>query len=241
MTLTEAGEALAHHARLISRQMAMMRGELGEYARGLRATLRVLANTAAMAELLPLRLADWMAANPRIDLDLKERQSIEIARSVAAGFADLCTLSVAAAQDGLELHPFAEDRLVVVAARQDDLARMRQARLADLAGRYFIGLSGSALRDHVAAQAAAMGMALRYRIRLRIFDGICRMAGAGVGIGIVPETAARRMKRISGTAIIRLADGWARRRLSVCIRAGTELSAPAQSLLRNLMEAPPAA
>ncbi|CAM3346947.1 regulatory helix-turn-helix protein, lysR family [Paracoccus aminovorans] len=71
VALTEAGEALAHHARLISRQMAMMRGELGEYATGLRSTLRVLANTAAMAELMPQRLAGWMGANPRVDLDLK--------------------------------------------------------------------------------------------------------------------------------------------------------------------------
>ena len=136
---------------------------------------------------------------------------------------------------------FAEDRLVVVAAQDDALARMRQVRLADLAGRHFIGLSGSALQDHVTAQAAAMGMQLRYRVRLRTFDGICRMAGAGAGIGIVPRTAARRMKRTSGIAIIRLADGWALRRLSVCIRAGTELSAPAQSLFRHLTQGTPAA
>ncbi|KGJ11106.1 LysR family transcriptional regulator (plasmid) [Paracoccus versutus] len=241
VTLTEAGEALAHHARLISRQMAMMRGELGEYATGLRSTVRLLSNTAAIAELLPQRLAAWMAANPRIDLDLKERQSIEIARSVMAGFADIGILSAAAAQEGLELRPFAEDLLVVVAAQDDALARMRQVRLADLAGRHFIGLSGSALQDHIAAQAAAMGMQLRYRVRLRTFDGICRMAGAGAGIGIVPRTAARRMKRTSGIAIIRLADGWALRRLSVCIRAGTELSAPAQSLFRHLTQGTPAA
>ncbi|WP_323718423.1 LysR substrate-binding domain-containing protein [Paracoccus aminovorans] len=139
------------------------------------------------------------------------------------------------------LRPFAEDRLVVVAARQDDLARMRQVRLADLAGRYFIGLSGSALQDHIGAQAAAMGMALRYRVRLRSFEAICHVAGAGAGIGIVPETAARRMKRTSGIAIIRLADGWARQRLAVCIRAGTELSVPAQSLFRHLAQEPPAA
>lgn len=241
VTLTEAGEALVHHARLITRQMAAMRGELGEYATGLRSNVRLLANTAAMAELLPQRLAGWMAANPRVDLDLKERQSIEIARSVAAGFADIGILSDGAAQDGLVLRPFAEDRLVVVMAQDDALAGSRQVRLADLAGRYFIGLSGSALQDHIVAQAAAMGMRLRYRVRLRSFDGICRMAGAGTGIGIVPQTAARRMKRSSRIAIIRLADGWALRRLSVCIRAGTELSVPAQSLFRHLTQGASAA
>lgn len=240
VTLTEAGEALAHHARLIGRQMAMMRGELGEYATGLRSTVRLLSNTAAIAELLPQRLAGWMAAHPRIDLDLKERQSIEIARSVAAGFADIGILSETAAQDGLVLRPFAEDRLVVVAAQQDDLAGMRQVRLADLAGRYFVGLSGSALQDHIMAQAAAVGLRLRYRIRLRTFEAICQMAGAGVGIAIVPQSAARRMKRLSRIAIIRLTDDWAQRRLSVCIKAGVELSAPAQSLLQHLTQTPPA-
>ncbi|MBY0137533.1 LysR family transcriptional regulator [Paracoccus yeei] len=237
VTLTEAGEALAHHARLITRQMAMMRGELGEYATGLRSTVRLLVNTAAMTELLPQRLAGWMGANPRIDLDLKERQSTEIARSVAAGFADIGILSAAAAPDGLVLHPFAEDRLVVVAAQDDALAGARQVRLAELAGRYFIGLSGSALQDHIAAQAAALGMRLRYRVTLRSFDAICRMAGAGAGIGIVPQAAARRMTRSSGIATVRLAEGWALRRLSVCIKAGTELSAPAQSLFRHLAAA----
>ncbi|WP_423207358.1 LysR family transcriptional regulator [Paracoccus yeei] len=237
VTLTEAGEALVHHARLITRQMAMMRGELGEYATGLRSTVRLLVNTAAMTELLPQRLAGWMGANPRIDLDLKERQSTEIARSVAAGFADIGILSAAAAQDGLVLRPFAEDRLVVVTAQDDALAGARQVRLADLAGRYFIGLSGSALQDHIAAQAAALGMRLRYRVTLRSFDAICRMAGAGAGIGIVPQAAARRMTRSSGIATVRLAEGWALRRLSVCIKAGTELSAPAQSLFRHLAAA----
>ena len=33
------------------------------------------------------------------------------------------------------------------------------------------------------------------RIRLRGFDDICRMAGAGVGIAVVPETAARRCRQ----------------------------------------------
>lgn len=234
VALTEAGEALAHHARLIGRQMALMRGELGEHATGLRSTLRILSNTAAMAELLPQRLAPWMAAHPRIDLDLRERQSTEIARSVLAGFADLGVLSQAAAQDGLLLRPFAEDRLVVVAAAGDDLAGMRQVRLADIAGRHFIGLSDSALQDHIAAQAAAMGLRLRYRLRLRGFDGICRMAGAGVGIGIVPHTAARRMRRLLPIAVIGLADGWARRRLSVCVRAGAEPPAPVRSLFDHL-------
>ncbi len=50
---TPAGRALLHHARLVAGQIERMRGELGEYARGLKGHVRLLANTAAMAEFLP--------------------------------------------------------------------------------------------------------------------------------------------------------------------------------------------
>lgn len=238
VTPTEAGEALAHHARAILQQMTRMRGELGEYAKGVRATVRVLANTAAMTEFLPDRLSVWMAANPQTDLDLKERQSGEIARSIAAGLADIGILFETTGTEGLTLRPFAVDRLVVVAAHDHDLAAMARVRFADLLDRHFIGLASGALQDHIDAQAAMTGARLKFRVKLRTFDGICRAAGNGAGIGIVPETAARRCRRSARIAVIRLADAWATRRLSVCARSEEDLTPPAASLFRHLASNP---
>lgn len=240
VTPTEAGEALAHHARAILLRMAQMRGEMGEYAKGLRATVRVLANTAALTEFLPDRLAPWMAAHPQVDIDLKERQSPEIARSVAAGFAEIGILSDAVDTHGLTLRPFAVDRLVVVAARDHALAARRHARFADLFGEHFIGLTGGALQEHIDAQAARIGARQKIRVRLRTFDAICRVAAEGAGIGIVPETAARRCRRSPRPAIVRLADAWATRHLSVCIRAEAELPPAARNLFSHLTSFIPA-
>jgi DNA-binding transcriptional LysR family regulator len=235
---TEAGEALAHHARLILGQMTRMRSELGEYAKGLRAVIRVLANTAATTELLPERLAAWMASHPQIDVELKERQSIEIARSVAAGFADIGVLSDAAGTDALHLQPFAVDRLVVVTARDHPLSAVAQVRFTELVDQYFVGLADGALQDNIDAHAATIGARLKFRLKLRTFDGICQMAGKGAGIGIVPETAARRCKRLAQIAIVPLADEWATRRLSVCIRKKDELAPPAKRLIEHLTSKP---
>lgn len=234
VTPTEAGEALLHHARLILGQMARMRGEIDQFARGLRGTVRVLANTAAMTEVLPGQLAPWMAAHPQADIALKERQSADIARSVSLGFAEIGVLSDLVDTAGLTLYPFAMDRLVVVSATGQDLAGRRHVRFADLAGKPFLALSDGALQDHLDAQAARVGIRIRPRIRLRGFDDICRMAGAGVGIGIVPETAARRCRRSMGIAITRLADDWATRRLSLCVREHAMLTPLAESLLHHL-------
>lgn len=231
---TEAGGALLRHARLILHQMAQMRGEIGHYAKGVRSTVRVLANTAAMTEFLPARLTPWLAANRQVDIELKERQSIDITRSVALGFADMGVLSDAVDTEGLELHPFATDRLVVVTAQGHALASARQVRFTDLAGEAFLALAGGALQEHLDAQAARVGQHVRPRIALRSFSDICLMAGSGVGIGIVPETAARRYRRATGIAVIRLAEDWATRRLSLCVKAEEDLTPLARDLLNHL-------
>ena len=210
--------------------MAQMRGDIGQYAKGLRASVRIFANTAAITEFLPGRLAPWMAAHPQIDIDLKERQSAEIARSVAEGFAEIGVLSNATEMGDLMLRPFAIDRLVVVASREHPLAKQARARFGDLLGHQFIGLAGGALQDHINGQASRAGARLKMRVRLRSFDGICRVAGTGAGIGIAPESAARRCRRSTDIAIIRLRDDWATRHLSLCVRDESGLTPPAKAL-----------
>lgn len=231
---TEAGEALAHHARAILHQMARMRGDIGKFAKGLRASVRVFANTASMSELLPSKLAPWMAENPQVDIDLKERESAEIVRSVAAGFAEIGVLSSANDTGALHLRPFAVDRLVVVASGEHPVAGCRQTNFAELLDYPFVGLTSGPLQDHIDAQASRMGSRLKTRIRLRNFDGICHMAGVGVGIGIVPEAAAIRCRRSARIKMVRLSDPWATRRLSLCVRDEHDLTAPARSLFDRL-------
>jgi DNA-binding transcriptional LysR family regulator len=234
VTSTEAGEVLAHHARIILHQMTQMRGELGEHTKALRATVRVLANTAAMTEFLPERLAPWMATHLQTDLELRERQSSEIARSIAAGFAEIGILSDAVDSNGLKLRPFAIDRLVVVTARDHAFAAAARVRFADLIDQHFVGLAAGALQDYIDARAVMMGARLKVRVKLRTFEGICRIVGEGAGISIVPETAARRCKRLVRIAVVPLADEWASRRLLVCVRREEELTPPARSLFEHL-------
>lgn len=237
VALTEAGEALSHHAREILDQAARMRGELSLYAKGVRATIRVVANTAAMVEALPTQLSPWLAAHPQVDVDLRERQSHEIARSVAAGFAEIGVLSDAATNDGLLLKPFAVSKLAVVSAKAHWLADEKEVRFPQIAEEYFVGLERGALQDHIDAQADRLAIKLRYRIRLRTFESICSAAGAGVGIAIVPETVARRCKRTLRLCVTPLVDTWAQRHLSVCISARRDVPPIARKLFDHLTSA----
>jgi DNA-binding transcriptional LysR family regulator len=231
---TEAGTALAHHARLVLRQLAQMHAELGDIAKGLRATIRLLANTAAMTEFLPDRLGAWLAAHPHIDIDLKERQSADIVKAVSAGFAEAGIISDGVDTARLELQPFAVDRLVVVVPRGHALAAQKQILFQDILHEQFVGLARGALQEHLDGQAARLGKTLTFRARVRTFEAICGMVAQGVGLGIVPQTAARRRRRSMPLSVVSLLDPWATRHLSICCRSKDDLCSHTQDLLMHL-------
>jgi DNA-binding transcriptional LysR family regulator len=232
---TAAGEALAHHARLILRQVEHLNGELGTYAKGLKATLRLLANTAAMTEFLPERLSPFLAAHPQVNIDLKERLSTEIVKAISGGLADIGIVSDAVDTGGLALRHFAVDRLVLVMSRDDELATRRRIAFAEVLTRDFVGLSpASALQDHIGEHAARAGHPLKFRVRVRTFEGLCRMAAEGVALAIIPETAARRCRRSMPVAIAQLTDAWASRRLLLCTRASETLPPLVRGLIDHI-------
>ncbi|MGH7006233.1 MAG: LysR substrate-binding domain-containing protein [Alphaproteobacteria bacterium] len=232
---TPAGRALVHHARLVLQQVERMRGELRQYARGLKGHVRLLCNTAALTEFLPEALARYLAGNPNIDVDLEERPSYEIVGAVAEGAADIGIVADVVDLAGLELFPFRTDKLVVVVPRGHKLAGRRHVAFRDVADAAFVGLNpGSALQDHLGRQAARTGRALKLRVRVRGFEAVCRMVAEGVGLGIVPETAARRCRRTMTIRAVPLSDAWSLRQLTICVKRFEALPAHARALVEHL-------
>jgi molybdate transport repressor ModE-like protein len=233
---TPAGAALCHHAQLVLAQMERLNGDLREHARGgVRGHIRLISNTTALEEYLPDVLAGWLATNPGIDIALEERVSHEIAPAVAQARADIGVLTDLAGAEGLETYPFRIDRLVVVVPRGHALAGRRDIAFVDLLDEEFVGLvAGSALAEHLAWQSARLGRSLKMRIRLRGLDSVCRMVEYGVGVAVVPETAARRCRRTMALDMLRLTDSWAMRQLIVCVRGLDLLPAHARRLVQHL-------
>src|SRR2546423_3383547 len=120
--LTPAGESLLDHARIVLHNVEAMRGDLAALAPGATATVRFLANTSGRSEYLPKTLAAFLAAHPHISIDVEERESSDIARAIVIGAADLGLAAEHALPDNIERMPFSEDRLVLVTAREDELA-----------------------------------------------------------------------------------------------------------------------
>ena len=234
--LTPAGEAFLHHARGVLRQTEQLRLDLQEYTGGLRGQLRVLANTTAVTDFMPEILPPFLAANPRINVDLQEKPNAEIARGVLDGRADLGIVAGQIDTLGLQAIHFSTDRLVLVTARGHRFARRKSIAFADTLDEDAVGMQhGSTIQAFLAQVTERLGKPLRLRIQLASFDAMCRMIGAGVGIGVVPVSAARRNQQAMKLALIELTDAWAVRERYVLVRDQAALPPYAQALVDTLV------
>jgi DNA-binding transcriptional LysR family regulator len=234
---TEAGRTLLHHARMLLQQADRMRGDLAEYADGLRGQVRLMSNTNALTEFLPEPLSAFLASHPQINIDLEERLSDEIVAAVADGTADVGIVAGTVEVAGLEVLPFRVDRFVLVVATNHPLSAVEQIAFAKVLDFDFVGLDrASALQRFLSEKAERIGRRLRLRVQLRGFDAVCRLVECNVGIGVVPATTAERHAKTMSIHRIELIDEWAVRKLTICVRRQADLPAYARELVRHLAE-----
>jgi len=238
--LTSAGRVLLHHAWVVTQQLEQMRGELANFGKGLRGHVRLLSNIGAM-EFLPAPLAAYLSAHPNIDVDLEHHGSGEIVRDIAAGRGDIGIVgeTVDPAAE-LENFPFAEIRLVLVTPLRHPLSRRRKIAFREALDRELVGFAaGSPMQDLLNYHAFRAGRRLKLRIRLNGSDLMCQMVEKGIGVAILPETAARRCQRSMAIQAIPLTDTWALRQLTICVRSFRSLPVHAQRLVEFLSSPTP--
>jgi DNA-binding transcriptional LysR family regulator len=237
VTLTQAGRTLLQHARTILRQAERLHEDLGAYGGGLAGQIRVLSNTNALTEFLPEALSSFLADHPNVSVDLEERLSDEIVGLIAEGAADLGVVAGTVDAGGLETYPFRSDRFVLAVARDHPLAKRAKIGFEEVLDQDFVGLDrASAIQRFLASKAIRIGRPLRLRVQLRSFDAICRLVECKVGIGIVPETTARRVSKTMAIKWVTLSNPWAVRDLTICLRNMSELPLYARQLVEHLRD-----
>ena len=233
--LTPAGEAFLHHARGVLHQTEQLRADMQEYGGGLRGHLRVFANTTAVTDFLPEILPGFLASHPKINIDLQEKPNAEIARGVLDARVDIGIVAGKVDTLGLQAIHFSTDRLVLATAKNHRFARRKKIAFAETLDDDAVGMQqGSTLQTFLGHVVDSLGKPLKLRIQLSSFDAMCRMIGAGVGVGIIPESAARRNQASMGIALIELTDAWSVRERYILVRDRAALPGYAQALIETL-------
>ncbi|ROM82837.1 LysR family transcriptional regulator [Pseudomonas brassicacearum] len=236
--LTPAGQRLLKHARLIMRQVDYLKSEFTNNDADSAGHIRIFANTTAVTEFLPEVLAGFLAKRPAVTVDLQERMSRDIVRGVLDGSTDMGIIAGPVEATGLQVMHFSTDRLALVVPAGHALAGPKPVKLKQTLAFQHIGLHEgttllSFLRDHV----ERLGQNLSLRIQVSSFEAICRMVEAGVGIGIIPESAALRHSRTMKLEIVEIDEPWAIRERSILVRELDALPGAVRALIATLMPA----
>jgi DNA-binding transcriptional LysR family regulator len=237
ITLRPPGQAFLHHARQVLSQLENLRGDMQEYAQGIKGHVRIFANTTAITEFLPTVLRSFLVTHPDVNVDLREQLSNDIVRAVSEGITDIGIVAGSVRTEGLHVLPYRKDRLVLATAASHPLAKKKEISFAETLEYDYIALhEGSAIHSFINQASSALRKPLKIRIQVSSFEAVCRMIDANVGIGILPESAAQRQAKNLSLSLVRLTDDWAERNLIICVRQLDALPNFARELVELLVK-----
>jgi DNA-binding transcriptional LysR family regulator len=231
---TAAGRTLMQHAVTMVEQARRMHEDLAIYAPGMSGQVRLLSNTNAISEFLPDLLGPFLKGHPHIDVRLEEHTSERIVGLLSEGVADIGILSTDADVERLQTRIFRHDKYVLIVPKSHGLSRQAGVSLAGLGSEDFIAGPSHGL---LVQQGDRLGIRLRVRVQVATFDAVIRLVASGGGIGVVPQSAAARASTVPSLGIVDLNDRWADRKLVLCVRDASALSASAAALFDHLAKA----
>jgi DNA-binding transcriptional LysR family regulator len=219
MTLTQPGKTFVQHAMLVLGQIESMRGDMQEYADGIKGQLRIFSNTTALCEFLPPVLGRFLQSHPDININLREMLSHDIVRAVLDGYADIGVVAGSVETENLEVIPYRTDQLVLVVPSNHRLATRTSIGFNETLNLVHVGLhEASALHSFLRQICDRIHSQLQLRIQVGNFQAACRMIEAQVGVGILPASAVNLHVQSMAIKVIPLEDAWADRHMLVCVR-----------------------
>jgi DNA-binding transcriptional LysR family regulator len=195
VALTDAGRLVLARGEKIDEDLQALVREVQTEGGEIRGTVRLYANMSAVIGFLPERLRAFMAACPEVEVSLQEQDTRDVIRACLDDRADV-GVGVGAGVDmpvpaGLESWHFATDPLQVVLPAGHALARKRAMRFAQALEHPLIGVhQGGALDRSLHERAEALHLPFAPTVSVSSFDAVCRMVEAGLGIAVIPQSAA---------------------------------------------------
>jgi DNA-binding transcriptional LysR family regulator len=194
VALTEPGRLFLAEARRTLAQAALA----VEVARGAEAgqvgRLRIGYVDAALWSPLPNVIRAFRERFPRVALTMLERLPTEQPADIDRGDVDLAIGPPPPAAAQLEVMPFTEETGMVALPDQHPLAGREAIAIGDLADAPWLLVPAgvpSRLRDLTFRAAAAAGFTPRVAQEARELDTLIALVSAGLGVTLVPASAAR--------------------------------------------------
>jgi DNA-binding transcriptional LysR family regulator len=187
-----------------------MASDLAEFVDNGQARIRLMATTIAMAGMLPARIGAFVNAFPLAIVDVTERRSTEIISALQEGRADIGVVNETAVVAGFEQHTFSREQLVMAIPPSHRFAGREKIFFEESLDERQIAMPvGSSLGSVLVELASAAGRDRVFGTRVSSFESLCRLVELGIGIGVLPQSSAKRYRGYIKVEFVPLADSWA--------------------------------
>ena len=235
ISVTPVGETVLRYAQAVIASIESLEAELSQYASGGKGKVRIAASLSAVVQFLPEDIAGFKRVFPDVDIEIEERTSTNVLRSVREGEIDFGICNTIQGMEDLQRLPYRDDRLVLLIPSAHRLTGSPTVRLADFIHETFVGLgSDAALMGLLEEQARALGAQLNTKIRVSSLDALCRMVHVQLGVAVAPQQIGQLYLNTLNIRLVPISEPWAARSLVIVCRDRARLTAPAAALVNFL-------
>jgi DNA-binding transcriptional LysR family regulator len=238
LRLTEEGAALLQTARDLFERWRLFEDEAAALRGLARGRLRVAAVTTA-EYFLPALLGAFARDYPGIEIELAVENRDAVVRRFERGDDELAVMMFPPEHLALEVRPFLENPLVVVAPSKHRWAGRRRVRLEDLVNEPRLTREeGSGTRRATDAFLAHAGVEWPARMALGSNEAIKHAVAAGLGVAVLSRHTLGRHPAHEGLVELKVTGFPVRRKWQVVWRRDRRLSRPATAFLQTLLGRP---
>ncbi|MEJ0095918.1 MAG: LysR substrate-binding domain-containing protein [Methylocella sp.] len=192
--LTVAGRIFLEEARAVLARAAMAELALTELGALRRGVLSIQASQTIASYWLPRHLIAFHGAHPQIDIRLSVGNTLQVARSVVEGLAELSFVEGDFDDSALSATDLARDRLIIVVGQQHPWAERAKIEPEDLSqSDWIMREPGSGTRSSFEAAIEGFGLApsqLRVALELPSNEAVRAAVEAGAAAGALSASVA---------------------------------------------------
>lgn len=232
---TEAGWAALSLGERIEEELEALAHVVKVQDRAIAGTVHLFANTSSVVGFLPEKLKAFIGRYPAVRINLQECRSPDVLQACVDGTADVGVCAGGALRGSVDSWFFARDSIMVVMPRGHALTRSKVVRFTDVLDHPLIGVqSGGAIDRLLRERALKARRRLQLTVTVGSVDAVCRMVEAGLGIAVVPTSAASAYAGARRFVRKPLDEPWADRELRLYAPRKTPRSRAAAALIDHL-------
>lgn len=236
LRLTPAGENLLEYGYKILSLCDDAIGSTLEKAGKTRRTLRLGVGHTLAIYVLPNLMHQLQQLEPSINIHIQSGNTADLLVATAEGQVELALVGSPAIHSKLQITPFMDDELIVIASPQDEWQNLTQVSLAQVKSRTLITRKqGSALHASVSKLLGAAHLTHDNVITLDETEAIKRSVEAGLGIALIQGIAVERELAQKTLKSLVLNVNTARN-YNVVQRKNYNLSLPGQLMMQLLLK-----